>query len=121
MDLALSAGQRRTVEEAGAWLLELLPSDYAARAAEYRADLAFRSRYQRAAYDAGWLAPGAVAELGGRGLDPVTELLVKMELARRNAPKLPNVQGPGVVAPALLEFGTPAQREHAVPVLRGDE
>jgi alkylation response protein AidB-like acyl-CoA dehydrogenase len=121
MDLALSSGQRQAVEEASAWLLRLLPSDYASRAAEYRADLELRRGYQRAAYDAGWLSPGAEAKLGGRGLDPVTELLVKVRFARLNAPKLPNVQGPGVVAPALLRFGTARQREHAVPVLRGDE
>jgi alkylation response protein AidB-like acyl-CoA dehydrogenase len=121
MDLALSNAQRRTVDDARAWLLDLLPADYEERAAGYRADLEFRRRYQRAAYEAGWLAPGAAAELGGRGLDPITELLVKVQFARMNAPKLPNVQGPGVVAPALLRFGTPAQREHAIPVLRGDE
>jgi alkylation response protein AidB-like acyl-CoA dehydrogenase len=121
MDVALSSGQHRAVDEARAWLVELLPADYESHAAGYRADLGFRGRYQRAAYDAGWLAPGADPELGGRGLDPITELLVKVQFARLNAPKLPNVQGPGVVAPALLRFGTPEQREHAIPVLRGDE
>src|SRR5436305_1167442 len=38
------------------------------------------------------------------------------------APKLPNIQGVGVVAPGLREFGTPEQVERLlVPVLRGDE
>jgi alkylation response protein AidB-like acyl-CoA dehydrogenase len=121
MDLRLSSGQREIVEDAARWLLDLLPGDYDARLSDYRLDLDFRRAHQRAAYEAGWLSPSAVPALGGRELDPVTELLVKVKFARLNAPRLPNVQGPGVVAPALLAFGTPAQREHVVPVLRGDE
>ena len=121
MDLELSLDQRAVVEDARRWLLDVLPPDYESRVAAYRLDLDFRRAYQRAAYEAGWLAPAAPRALGGRDLDPVTDLLVKVTFARLEAPKLPNVQGPGVVAPALSAFGSAEQREHAVPILRGDE
>jgi alkylation response protein AidB-like acyl-CoA dehydrogenase len=40
----------------------------------------------------------------------------------RAAPKLPNIQGVGVVAPGLRAFGTTEQQDRLlVPVLRGDE
>jgi alkylation response protein AidB-like acyl-CoA dehydrogenase len=47
---------------------------------------------------------------------------VRVEAALRSAPKLPSIQGPGVAAPGIRQFGTPAQIERLlVPLLRGDE
>lgn len=57
---------------------------------------------------------------GGRGVGPEAELWIKLDFARRGAPKLPNVQGPGVVAHALNTFGSDEQRAHVRAVARGD-
>jgi alkylation response protein AidB-like acyl-CoA dehydrogenase len=47
---------------------------------------------------------------------------VRIEAALRSAPKLPNIHGPGVAAPGIRQFGTPAQIDRLlVPLLRGDE
>jgi alkylation response protein AidB-like acyl-CoA dehydrogenase len=47
---------------------------------------------------------------------------VRIEAALRSAPKLPNIQGPGVAAPGIRQFGTPDQIDRLlVPLLRGDE
>ncbi len=47
---------------------------------------------------------------------------IRIEGALRSAPKLPSIQGPGVAAPGIRQFGTPAQIERfLVPLLRGDE
>jgi alkylation response protein AidB-like acyl-CoA dehydrogenase len=47
---------------------------------------------------------------------------VRLEAALRSAPKLPNIAGPNVAAPAIRQFGTPAQVDRLlVPLLRGDE
>jgi alkylation response protein AidB-like acyl-CoA dehydrogenase len=119
MDLTLPPAGEAHRREALDWLdswMAANPSD----APDPRLDLDRRRRYQRNAYDAGWLLPAAPQGSGGRGVDPETELWIKLDFARRGAPKLPNVQGPGVVAQALLGFGTPAQREHIEPVSRGD-
>jgi alkylation response protein AidB-like acyl-CoA dehydrogenase len=106
---------------AEAWLTSWLPADYRERYRSYRLDLAFRRDYQRAAFDAGWLMPSWEPGLGGSSVSEEAELWIKLRFARLSAPKLPNVQGPGVVAPALKIFGSDAQQQHVKPVLRGDE
>lgn len=120
MRLEPSATDARVCEEAAAWLADWLPADYQARFPEYRLDLDFRRAYQRAAFEAGWLVPGWEPGLGGHAAGEEAELWIKLRFARMAAPKLPNVQGPGVVAPALRSFGDDQQRTHLVPVLRGD-
>ena len=110
------------LEEFGAWLTEFLPKDYYERYREYRWDLALRRDYQRAAFEAGWLQPTWPREHGGRSLGLRDAMEVRIEGALRSAPKLPNIQGPGVAAPGIRQFGTPAQIERLlVPLLRGDE
>jgi alkylation response protein AidB-like acyl-CoA dehydrogenase len=106
-----------------AWLAEFLPRDYyGERYREYRWDIGLRRDYQRAAFEAGWLQPTWPAEHGGRSLDLPTAMEIRLAAALRSAPKLPNIAGPNVVAPALRRFGTPAQIERLlVPLLRGDE
>jgi alkylation response protein AidB-like acyl-CoA dehydrogenase len=108
--------------EFAAWLMEFLPSDYYQRYREYRWDLGLRRDYQRAAFEAGWLQPTWPSEHGGRSLGLWDAMEVRLEAAVRSAPKLPNIAGPNVVAPALRQFGTPAQIERLlIPVLKGDE
>ncbi|ORV82264.1 acyl-CoA dehydrogenase [Mycobacterium interjectum] len=110
------------VEEFAAWLTEFLPKDYYERYREYRWDLALRRDYQRAAFEAGWLQPTWPREHGGRSLGLRDAMEIRIEGALRSAPKLPNIQGPGVVAPGIRQFGTPAQIDRLlVPLLRGDE
>jgi alkylation response protein AidB-like acyl-CoA dehydrogenase len=121
MDLTLDGAGAAACDEACAWLERWLPGDYEARLGEYRLDLDFRAGYQRAAFDEGWLMPAWERSLGGREVGPEAELWIKLRFARMRAPKLPNVAGPGVIAHALLGFGSPEQRELAGPLLRGDE
>ena len=110
------------VEEFGAWLAEFLPDDYYENYRHYRWDLSLRRDHQRAAFEAGWLQPTWPREHGGRSLGLRDAMEVRIESALRSAPKLPNVQGPGVAAPGIRQFGTPAQIDRLlVPVLRGDE
>ncbi|OBF54893.1 acyl-CoA dehydrogenase [Mycobacterium sp. 852002-50816_SCH5313054-b] len=110
------------IEEFGRWLTEFLPKDYYERYREYRWDLPLRRDYQRAAFEAGWLQPTWPREHGGRSLGLRDAMEVRIEGALRSAPKLPNIQGPGVAAPGIRQFGTPAQIDRLlVPLLRGDE
>jgi alkylation response protein AidB-like acyl-CoA dehydrogenase len=121
MDLDVPSADRAAVDEACAWLEGWLPADYDRRFGDYRLDLPFRSSYQRAAFDEGWLVPAWERHLGGRGLGPEAELWIKLSFAQRRAPKLPNVAGPGVIAPALLAFGSPQQQSAVAPLVRGDQ
>lgn len=120
MRLELAGDDALVCDEAVAWLLSWLPDDYERRFGEYRLDLEFRRRYQREAFAAGWLVPGWERDLGGHSVGQEAELWIKLRFARAAAPKLPNVQGPGVVAPALTGFGNEEQLRHVQPVLRGD-
>jgi alkylation response protein AidB-like acyl-CoA dehydrogenase len=122
MQLAESAAQRDVREAYRRFLAGVLPADYAERYVQYRNDLTLRRDYQRAAFEDGWLMPHWVPELGGRDLGAMETLSVRLEAAERAAPKLPNIHGPNVVAPAIQAFGTDEQRQrYLVPVLRGDE
>ena len=110
------------VAEFAAWLAEFLPNDYYEHYREYRWDLPLRRDYQRAAFEAGWLQPTWPREHGGRSLGLRDAMEIRIEGALRSAPKLPNIQGPGVAAPGIRQFGTPAQIDRLlVPLLRGDE
>jgi alkylation response protein AidB-like acyl-CoA dehydrogenase len=108
--------------EFAAWLTDFLPADYYERYREYRWDLELRRGYQRAAFEAGWLQPTWPREHGGRSLGLAEAMEVRLEAAMRSAPKLPNIAGPGVAAPAIRQFGTAEQIDRLlVPLLRGDE
>ena len=78
-------------------------------------------RWTRAMFDAGWLVPGWPPELGGRGAGPIETFVVLEELAAAHVPRTTNVQGLGIVAPSIVDYGTPEQvRDHALPILRGE-
>jgi alkylation response protein AidB-like acyl-CoA dehydrogenase len=119
MDLELSAADAAVLAEAVAWLEQWLAAPEH-RVADPRMDLEHRARYQRDAFDAGWLLPSLPLGEGGHGVGPEADLWIKLDFARRGAPKLPNVQGPGVIAQALTDFGDEQQRAHVRAVARGD-
>ena len=122
MDLRETEEQRAVRADYATWLSDFLPADYYDKYADYRWDYELRKSHQLASFEAGWLQPAWPREHGGRSLGPLEALTVRLESAVRGAPKLPNIQGVGVVAPGLRSFGTPEQQErHLVPVLRGDE
>ena len=110
------------IEEFTAWLSDFLPNDYYQRYPQYRWDIPLRRDYQRAAFEAGWLQPTWPREHGGRSLGLRDAMEIRIEAAVRSAPKLPNIQGPGVAAPGIRKYGTPEQVDRLlVPLLRGDE
>ncbi|MFK4041978.1 acyl-CoA dehydrogenase family protein [Nonomuraea wenchangensis] len=105
-----------------AFLDGFLPADYAENYRRYRRDVKLRTEYQAAAFDAGWLVPEWGPGEGGRGLSVPDALAVKLAGARRRVPRLMNIQGAGVAAPAIRSYGTTAQRERLLrPATRGDE
>jgi alkylation response protein AidB-like acyl-CoA dehydrogenase len=82
---------------------------------------AWARRWTRAMFDAGWLVPGWPPERGGRNAGPIETLVVLEELARARVPRTTNVQGLGIVAPSIVDYGTPEQvRRYAMPILRGE-
>ena len=77
--------------------------------------------WQRRLFDAGWLVPGWPTELGGRDATPVQQMIYFEELSKRHVSRSVNPQGLGIVAPSLLDYGTPEQRERfLLPTLRAE-
>jgi alkylation response protein AidB-like acyl-CoA dehydrogenase len=77
--------------------------------------------WQRTQFDAGWLVPGWPPELGGRNASVSEQMVYFDELARREMVRSFNPQGLGIIAPSLLDFGTPEQRERwLLPTLRAE-
>jgi alkylation response protein AidB-like acyl-CoA dehydrogenase len=82
---------------------------------------AWARRWTRTMFDAGWLVPGWPPELGGRNAGPIETLVFIEELAKAKVPRTTNVQGLGIVAPSILDYGTEDQiRDYAMPILRGE-
>jgi alkylation response protein AidB-like acyl-CoA dehydrogenase len=78
--------------------------------------------WTRKMFDAGWLVPGWPPERGGRNANSVETIIYMEELYKARVPRTTNVQGLGIVAPSILDYGTPEQVEqYAMPVLRGDK
>ena len=82
---------------------------------------AWARRWTRAMFDAGWLVPGWPADLGGRDAGPIETFVYLEELAKTKVPRTTNVQGLGIVAPSIVDYGTPEQvQRYALPILRGE-
>ncbi|MCU1355763.1 MAG: acyl-CoA dehydrogenase protein [Acidimicrobiales bacterium] len=82
---------------------------------------AWARRWTRTMFDAGWLVPGWPPELGGRNATPTQTLVYLEELARARVPRTSNVQGLGIVAPSIIDYGTPEQIEqYAMAILHGE-
>jgi acyl-CoA dehydrogenase len=69
----------------------------------------------------GWTVPVWPREYGGGGLDKQQNLVLQEELRRINARPALVGMGISMIGPALLEFGTEAQkREHLPKIARGE-
>jgi len=68
----------------------------------------------------GWLAPGWPREFGGMGLEPSKQLIYLEEWERHGAP-MAAPQGVMNVGPALILFGTDAQRAKYLPKILSGE
>ncbi|MDQ2754866.1 MAG: acyl-CoA dehydrogenase family protein [Actinomycetota bacterium] len=82
---------------------------------------AWAKHWARRLFDSGWLVPGWPPELGGRNANSTEHLVYLEEMARAGVPRTTNPQGLGIIAPSILDYGTPGQiRDYAMPVLRGE-
>jgi alkylation response protein AidB-like acyl-CoA dehydrogenase len=66
------------------------------------------------------MVPSYPPELGGRNATPAQTLIYLEELARRGIPRSVHFPRYAIVAPSLLEFGTPDQQAMAPAAIRGD-
>jgi alkylation response protein AidB-like acyl-CoA dehydrogenase len=126
MDLRLSPEHLRFRDEARAWLAANLPRPWRDEVREPRATedtlFALRRAWQKKLHDAGYLGMDWPREWGGRGATAVEKAILDAELARADAPLVPNLLGIGLLGPALIHHGSEAQRRRFIPpMLAADE
>src|SRR5690242_4306904 len=119
MDLQLSPEHLRFRDEARAWLAANLPRPWRDEARDPRATedslFALRRAWQKKLHDAGYLGMDWPREWGGRGATAVEKAILDAELARADAPLVPNLLGIGLLGPALIHHGSEAQRRRFIP------
>ncbi len=77
-------------------------------------------KWQATLFDHGWMIPGYPPELGGRNATAIQTLVYLEEMAARGVPRSLHFPGYAIVAPSLLDVGTPEQQALAPAAIRGD-
>ncbi len=117
MDLHLTPEQTAFREEVRAFIAQRLPAEIRDRLQRgmppRRQDTV---AWQRMLNERGWAAPNWPREHGGAGLGITEQLLLIDELALANAPQ-PLVFNISMLGPALIRFGTDAQKRELLPRL----
>jgi alkylation response protein AidB-like acyl-CoA dehydrogenase len=126
MDLRLSDKHLAFRDELRAWLTANLPRPWREEVRDPAATedslVALRRRWQKKLYEAGYLGMDWPTEWGGRGGTEVEKAIFEAELARADAPLIPNLLGIGLLGPALIHHGSEAQRRRFIPpMLSADE
>jgi len=98
-----------------AWLAEHQPS-----AAE-RHDPVRMKRWQQDLRAAGFAGASWPKEYGGGSLAPEEQAILNEELARADAPPIPGGMGLLWVGPAIIRYGTDAQKKRYVPAILSGE
>jgi alkylation response protein AidB-like acyl-CoA dehydrogenase len=122
MDLSFSAEHEAFRKEVRGWIAEALPPDMKAKAevdAQFTHDDTMR--WHKLLYEKGWIAPHWPEKFGGPGFDATRRFVLTEELELAGTPQL-SPFGLAMVAPAIMQFGTPEQQERFLPkILSGDE
>jgi alkylation response protein AidB-like acyl-CoA dehydrogenase len=88
------------------------------RGAESQLPAAEQERiFRKRGIEAGYVYRTIPAQYGGAGRDsdPLIDRVIQEEYARSGAPGNRLDQGPGLLVPTLLEFGSEAQKRHFIP------
>ena len=110
-----------------AWLQDNLVGDFAEAAGaggpgREHEGVEVRRAWERVLGAAGWTCIGWPRESGGRGASMAEQVIWHEEYVRSNAPARIGVLGEGLLGPALIAYGTRAQKERFLaPIRSGDE
>ena len=114
----MSEDIERFREEVRCFIRGALPDDLRRKVRREHAGLtpADTSRWMRILHEKGWSCPSWPVEHGGPGWSFEQQYVFERELALNEAPPV-SVFAAGMVGPALIEFGTPEQKERFLPGL----
>ncbi|BAN30203.1 acyl-CoA dehydrogenase family protein [Mycobacterium avium subsp. hominissuis] len=125
MDFCYPAEVERFRTELRDWLSDNLTDELVkARRAGGRDDAAFEMlrAWNQTMADAGWAAVSWPREYGGLGATVLEQLVYTEETTRARAPLPLNVIGLNNIAPAIMQYGTEAQKQRLLPrMMRADD
>jgi len=121
LDLALGPEEERLQAGVRAFLAERCP-DPKEIPGDMDGRIAFLREWQAELHAAGFVGCAWPTEFGGGGLPTAAQIVVDEELAAAGAPELVSVVGLDVLGPAILAYGTDAQkRRYLRSILSGEE
>ena len=125
MDFSYPAHVEQLRAELRSWLTANL-TDETVRAGGHRdmddATFATRRRWDATVADAGWGAMSWPREYGGRGASVLEQLVHAEEITRARTPLPLNVIGINNIGPAIMQYGTDAQKRELLPrMVRADD
>ena len=107
-------------DEVRAFCAARLPRDIARKVLDHRRlDRSDHARWQDILAERGWLAGHWPERFGGRGWSPVETHIFDEETAGAGAPRLIPF-GINMVAPVIMQFGSPWQQEHYLSRIRSN-
>ena len=124
MDLALSKDDEAFRAEVRRFLDEKLTPDLreaGKRTGGVLSDPPATTKWHKALYEKGWIAPAWPKEYGGPGWTEMQRYIFSSELSAAHAPILPNF-GTRMCGPVLMKFGRPDQKAFYLPrILSGED
>jgi alkylation response protein AidB-like acyl-CoA dehydrogenase len=107
------------------WVRSAVPESWSSRETrplDERGRDELRREWSRSLWDAGYAGVTWPKEHGGMGLGPIEEFIFYEELALAGAPDAVDVVGKYLAGPAIIAYGTAAQKERYLEaILRGAE
>jgi alkylation response protein AidB-like acyl-CoA dehydrogenase len=122
MDLKLTTEELAFRNELRAWLESNVPKDWNEwREKPLEESFPYLRAWQRKLYEAGWAAVSWPREYGGRGATLMQQAIFWEEMARVQAPPMPNALGLGLIGPTIIAHGTDAQKKRYIPKILSAE
>ena len=123
MDLRDEPEDEAFRQEVRAWLADHVVGEFAAlggRGGSGDETYGFetRLRWEKVLAEAGWTGLGWPTEYGGRGASIAHQVIFNEEYVKAKAPGRVNVMGEGLIAPTIIHYGTPEQKERFLPAIR---
>jgi alkylation response protein AidB-like acyl-CoA dehydrogenase len=124
LEFGWSDDEVRFRRELAAFLDEELPGDWEERARHgpgSDAQVAFARDFCPRLAGRGWLTPHWPEAWGGEGASPWRHAILGEEMWARGEPRGPQYMNVNWIGPAILEFGTPEQKQALLPpIARGE-
>lgn len=122
MNIHFTPEEQAFRQEVQAFLRSNLPDDLARKVRlGRRLAKSDHQRWQRILSEQGWYAVNWPAEHGGTGWSVVQKHIFDEECAAAGAPRVVSF-GVNMVAPVIIKFGTPAQKDYYLPrILSGED